>query len=574
MSAMKRFSRVLLLLLGAVLGLSACDVLEEEIVSGITVDAYYNTPQGLRDAVNASYSFLRNFYADEQGANLTVFGTDATTNGGHGSFQYMNQYTAQLNGDATPVNVLWDVFYTGINTTNAAISRAAEITDMSEAEKNRLVGEAKFLRAHFYFILVQTFGPVHLTLEETQGMELEANRTPEPGIYDAIEQDLRDAIAALPATPPQWGRATEPAAKHMLALVLLTRAWKKTLPTNLNGWGSAPGRPAEADFTEAYELARSVIEDYNFHLLDRYAAVFDHDNEQHAEVIWSVQYNQDPRLNGFDGSGNPLGNRMHLFFRPHYEFYNPGITRSLEPGYGRPWIRFRPTQWGLENFRAAAPLDVDCRYHDIFQDVWYYNDPNNGNMPPGAAVGDTAIWVSPNNGITPEEIQAIRERNPGAVITTWEQRPINLFPSLKKFDDWKRESVNYTAGSRDFIVYRLAETYLNAAEALLMLGRTAEATAYVNAVRRRAACPGVGNEAIDITPVQLDLDFLLDERSRELYGEQKRWFDLKRTGKLLERTRKYNPEAAPNIREYHLLRPIPTNQILRSFPRYPQNPGY
>ncbi|NNG10062.1 MAG: RagB/SusD family nutrient uptake outer membrane protein, partial [Arenibacter sp.] len=75
-------------------------------------------------------------------------------------------------------------------------------------------------------------------------------------------------------------------------------------------------------------------------------------------------------------------------------------------------------------------------------------------------------------------------------------------------------------------------------------------------------------------PAEVDLDFLLDERARELAGEGHRWWDLARTGKLVERTRLYNPVAAPNIQDYHIVRPIPQDQIDRTLGGYPQNDGY
>ena len=154
---------------------------------------------------------------------------------------------------------------------------------------------------------------------------------------------------------------------------------------------------------------------------------------------------------------------------------------------------------------------------------------------------------------------------------------INLFPNLKKVDDFKRPSINEPAGSRDYIVYRLAETYLIAAEALLQDGRPGEAVEYVNAVRRRAAWPGMEDQ-MEVTAGDLNIDFILDERGREFYGEQKRWFDLKRTGKLVERVKLYNKgfssTASDNIQDHHMLRPIPASQRELSTAEYPQNPGY
>ena len=106
-----------------------------------------------------------------------------------------------------------------------------------------------------------------------------------------------------------------------------------------------------------------------------------------------------------------------------------------------------------------------------------------------------------------------------------------------------------------------------------MDGNTNAAARNINEVRRRAAWDGEESD-MEITAGEVTLDFILDERGRELYGEQKRWLTLKRTGTLLERVRNHNELAAPNIEEYHLLRPIPATQLNRTAGDYGQNPGY
>lgn len=126
---------------------------------------------------------------------------------------------------------------------------------------------------------------------------------------------------------------------------------------------------------------------------------------------------------------------------------------------------------------------------------------------------------------------------------------------------------------RDYMYMRLGETYLIAAEALMMQGKLDEATYYFNILRKRAEFPG-GEEIPLITPDELDIDMILDERGRELAGELHRWPDLKRTGKLVERVKMYNPNGAANIKEYHNLRPIPQSQIDRTKNEFPQNDGY
>jgi hypothetical protein len=189
-------------------------------------------------------------------------------------------------------------------------------------------------------------------------------------------------------------------------------------------------------------------------------------------------------------------------------------------------------------------------------------------------LGDTAIWVAPTN--ISAEVKAkknYRIIDRAEVLSAGNYR---YFPSLSKFLDPLRPSVQDQRGSRDFMVARLGETYLIAAEALLKAGKPEEALTYINTLRRRAAIPGQ-EAAMEITVDQLNMDFILDERARELLGEMDRWFDLVRTGTLVERVRKYNPDGGPNIQPYHVLRPIPNDQIDRTEggrEAFPQNPGY
>ena len=117
--------------------------------------------------------------------------------------------------------------------------------------------------------------------------------------------------------------------------------------------------------------------------------------------------------------------------------------------------------------------------------------------------------------------------------------------------------------------------YLIRAEAQLALGNPAGAATAINVLRTRATLPGHSAQ-MQVTPAQMTLDFILDERARELAGEQLRWFDLKRTGKLVERVKAHNPDAAPYIQPFHQLRPIPQRQIDAVSNRdvFTQNPGY
>ena len=178
----------------------------------------------------------------------------------------------------------------------------------------------------------------------------------------------------------------------------------------------------------------------------------------------------------------------------------------------------------------------------------------------------------------------------------------HFFPCLKKWLDTQRPDMNYEQGGRNFVRMRLGETYLIAAEAYGRKGDFEKAASLINVVRKRAAykegeakpqewwqidggdmanLAGSTEKSMLVTPAEISDDFIgfmLDERARETYGEMNRWEDLVRTETLYERVKEFNPDAAPNIKEYHKLRPIPQNHIDRLSPKpsaeEAQNEGY
>lgn len=219
----------------------------------------------------------------------------------------------------------------------------------------------------------------------------------------------------------------------------------------------------------------------------------------------------------------------------------------------------------------------DTRYEKSFKHVFYSN--NAATIPkvngvPKYNVGDTCIWL-PGVDLPASVVNS----KPYAVYLP-KQYTAKVFPTLNKFLDPLRPDRTFETGSRDFIICRLAETYLIAAEAAMYTGDNISAANFINAVRLRAA--RVSNNpdqsaayraAITVSASRMNIDFILDERGRELLGEQFRWFDLVRTGKLVERVKKWNPDATA-IKDYHILRPIPQDQIDRTTNKFAQNPGY
>ncbi|MBK9510545.1 MAG: RagB/SusD family nutrient uptake outer membrane protein [Cytophagaceae bacterium] len=536
-------------------GQSCKDLLKETVISGIPND-YMNTPKGFEDAVNAAYSTLRYFYGTQQGLTLTEYGTDIYATGADGGYKGFHFYDTQMQPTVDYLGNTWDELYRGINTCNAIIERAPAST-VADATKKVRVAEAKFLRAQYYFILFQQWGGVDLRLNETLAPTKTTKRASDTEMFSAIIKDFTEAIADLPSTQSQYGRATKAAAEMALAKVYLAKAYSTS--------------KAADDFSKAATLSESVIKNYGFKLLDDFASVFDENNQKNSEIVFAVQYTSDLLTNLTNNTGNVNGgNNLHLFFGMQYDV-QAGMQRDVF--YGRPFKRLRPTAYLIDV--CFADRENDSRYKKTFRDTWKSNKPGTYNTAfddskakVTFASGDTTIFI-PGYEMSKEE----RAKRPYQVLVPSKYNEA-LFPTLTKFFDTKRPDMTYESGSRDYFMFRLADTYLMLAEAQLGAGKIQEATDALNVVRQRAAWAGK-KDAMKITSDKMNMEMLMQERARELAGEQTRWMDLKRWGNLVERVKLYNPQAAPNVASKHLVRPIPQTQIDRSEPgAFAQNPGF
>jgi len=535
-----------LLILGGLTALSSCKkALEENNPSGITAESVYTTPAGFETLVNAAYSYQRWWYGKEEGYSISEMGTDIWASGAGDVTTDLTNYI-NLQGTNASLTTEWQQLYAAVNLCNAGVNRiggaglAANIRPVREAE-------LKFLRAFYYWHIVETWGGVHFTLEETEGVITTANKTPVETFNKQIIDDLLFAVANLPATTADYGRVTKPAAQAFLARMYLTQ--KK--------------------YAEARDMAVAVINGgYGFTLLPAYADLWKMANLKNKEVVYAVNYSVNLSQNDLtDPILNPLGhsrgsNNGHLHFAMKYDD-QPAMIRDILNG--RPFDRYMPTRFLLDLYGEA-----DSRYDGSFQTVWYANSTI---RPSGMKLGDTAIFATKNVFAPAGKLYKIYDRNAvyNADGTVKDQLH---YVSLSKFADPTRTSANEAQSARDVFVIRFAELYLIAAEAELSLGNTAAAATYLNVVRSRAAKPGRAAD-MQVTAAQVSLDFILDERAREFAGEQIRWFDLKRSGKLLERVKAFNPNAK-TIQEFNLVRPIPRTQIdaVTNKDEFKQNPGY
>ena len=573
---MKRINILIYTVILALIIITACRKKLVEEPRSILTPEFFSTTQGFQQGLDAAYASTRLIWGNQDYFTVTVIGTDEFKRGIDGNSD-INVYSSGYTPSTGVINANWRNAYIFINTCNGVIDNAPNVA-LADAVKKRAVAEAKFIRANWYFLLVQFWGDVTLNKNFQNVPTTSANRDSMSVVYNFIIQDLKDAALDLhqglikDVLP---GRATKAAALHVLAKVYLTRA------------GSSAAQPT--DYQDAYDIAKSLIDNratHGLNLLPDFGKVYEEGNEANSEVIWTSQHTSNLAFNGPNNSGISnfsADNILNHMWVPQYE-RQPGMIRTTQ--YGRPYIRCTPTRWMTDTVWGNKANDT--RYNKTFQTVWYANDPATPStypkwptpLPPGAPAGavsgqlkfgfgDTAIYM-PGVNKTNAEIAASRP-----LLIPPRNYSSSLSPYMMKYNDTKRANLNFPS-IRPVIAYRLAETYLIAAEAAFRTGNMGDAVTYINIIRTRAAYPNGDVAAMQITAADINIDFILDERTRELCGELMRWLDLVRTGKLIERVKLHNPEAAINIQAKHILRPIPQAQIdaVTTGTPYSQNPGW
>ncbi|MEO7211766.1 RagB/SusD family nutrient uptake outer membrane protein [Mucilaginibacter sp.] len=549
-------------------GVTSCKKFTDEYNPGNrTAETYYNLNAGFQDLAKSNYTTLRGLVNFPQFFNI---GTDVYSTPGINDNNALNLYNSQLNSSLGDADSFYKQLYNAINIANNTMYWATQVTDGDVTVINTRVAEAKALRAWYYFLLTETFGDVPLVTTRTTSVTLAYTRTPEKDIYAQVIQDLNDAISALPATTPDFGRITKGFAQHLLAKVYLTRGYKSYAAPN--------------DFQQAATVADAVISSGMYALKAKYSDLFDpaiSGFQANSEVIFSVQYSTNALTNG-------LGNSLHQWFL--WDTQNtPLVGRSTF--YGKTLNAISPNPYFFSLFNRTSDSRFSATVFDgvITQVAGSFAGKN-------YAVGDTLIYY-PAVAFTAEQ-KAARKYiviNPDEYRNSPFLAGARNYPQFKKFRDPFVTTYAENAGARDTYVFRLAETYLIAAEAYVKLGNQGLALTRFNTIRTRAAkagtnpATGLAYSADLLYAGTLTLDAILDERARELAGEEFRWYELKRvyetagnvaSNKLLTRPLIYNDElkaasaGKTALDAKFLLRPIPQSQVDLNRGPFAQNPGY
>ncbi len=543
------------------------DFLEEHNRSAVTTEGgYYDTEKGFESLINSCYTPLRFWGGKSAAMAFSETGTDVLAPGGGCDYPAIVSYQNDFDGTNPISKEYYDRFYKAINFCNTAIYHVKNVPFGDKTLTSKREAEVRFLRAYYYWILVETFGDTYYTDQPSESIVMAPKKTSVAEIYTHIFEDLDFCMdSRLSVAQADGGRVTMWAAKALKARLSLTRA------SELND---------KTLYEQAYALAKEVIDNGPFELSKDFASVFDVENSDgngNKEVIWYVDYSSTNQLYNKEMDNDIIrsgGNHTHLIFCMKYDD-QPGMVRSIE--YGRPFNHYMPTRYLLDCYDE----DIDQRFEATFRSLWRANGGKTGDNYPYMVQGDTAIWVTKD--VVPQVKRQwakgryqILDRTDiyhedGSVKSQKQCMPIS------KFEDPARATVNEDRGTRDAFMIRVAEMYLIVAEAGAKAGKT-DALAYMNILRAQRAKAGK-EEAMKVAQSDIeDIDFILDERARELVGEQLRWFDLKRMGSeiFIRRIKAGNPDAGKNVEAYHMLRPFPQTLLdaITNKDEFLQNEGY
>jgi hypothetical protein len=611
---MKRFNQYIvgaLLLVGS-LSFASCD-LDEYNPSNEGAETVLGTEQGMEGMVNQLYYNYKWKYFGREDPVLYFEGAGDIWANTPEKNEYGMQLTrfVNLQGDRGQVKGAWERNYDNVNIANTVLQYLPETQGLSAETRNDFEGEARFTRAFAYWWIVEWWGDTDMRTVTADTPEFVAHRTPRTQIYDQIIiPDAEQAANLLPVQPYKGnvGRATKKAAYALLARVCLARAQYE-----------AAGSAEQKNFYQkAYDAAKYVMDNkaaLGITLYNTYDEIWQaKNNKSNTEFLWVVSHSSDASLN--PNPNNP--NRLHLYWSPRL-LDKAGITSTADTWeYPKESALLMPTYYFLNLWK-----DWDIRYQVLFQEefpganrrgsyTWDATMASNYNAPSslvGKTVnnGDIVLKFTKNhvtdadkeaaaaNGIALcglEDTYDVANVNPqgGTRIRSDIKTKFEAFPRFMKYRIWDRDpngtillkAANGNVGFADAPVMRYAEMPLIAAECKIALGDPSGAANIIKDEIRnqRVVAPGhtLAEAQADVTAGNMTIEWILEERARELCGEWLRWFDLKRTGKLAEYIRKHNPAWDGNdvVDDHNNLWPIPNTFLdkLENWAEFGQNPGY
>lgn len=477
----------------------------------------------------------RYFYIMASATDVADFGISALH-----SVDYNNLLTPA----AAHVRQVWDWAYQDMFPLANTIISYADDPDLSDIwssveRKNAMIAEAKFFRAYTHNMLANLYGGVPIADTIYMAPKTDFVRNTREEVLQYARADLEFASQWLPITVEQQGRIVKAAADHLLTEIYISL-------------GEYDLAVASADKVINSGLYQLMTERFGAKIAepgDVFSDMFRDGNQNRSsgnlESIYVWQF-EDMTPGGQGGSNG--NNRLRN--------WGPWIQRLTDPNGQAGMVRVDSLGTGTGQVRPTNYF-----LYDVWQNSWH-NDIRNSvhNMR------RVFHYTNPASAYFGQVVEP--KANP---VDTMQ----NIYPYPRKIEG-DVGTLTHTSSAwsgrtyQDFIVYRLAETYLLRAEAYFRMGDLQRAADDINVVRNRANAKPIG--ASDVTE-----DFILDERARELITEEPRRRTLVRMGRLVDRVRRYSIReiTANSIQEHHQWWPIPQSAIdANSSARLEQNLGY
>ena len=465
----------------------------------------------------------------------------------------------------------WQPCYQMIYDANVIIGRSdAEKSELTEEQKTLVKAEARFFRGYCYKMLADIHGGVPITLEETTEPKRDYVRATRDEVYQQSVEDLKFAAENLRSiTETDDARVSNLAAYHALAEAYLCL---KDYDNAIAAASVTINDPATALMTERFgsRVNSSPVPGVPWaNGGDVYWDLFRKGNQNRSsgntESLWVIQFARNV-LGGYDDAElNNGGYRWETCSSPRtwrIKVDGKAFLPSANAYYGgRGAGQMKPSLYFYNKIWQDSGWDQDLRNADysIIRDL-IVNDPTSPHYGEWI-IKDQLVNFKTKDDTCRDFFFLV------AKILTMGDFP----PELWLADQTVPGSITMEGGPSNTTyanIYRirLAETYLVRAEAYLGKNDKINAANDINMVRRRAMAP-------DVAPDDVDIDYILDERARELAFEENRMETLCRLGKLVERNRLYN--TLNDLYDHQNLWPIPYSEIQKNTEaELTQNPGY
>ncbi len=528
------------------------DFLDQELPHLIAPDNLFVNEEGFDAGLNGLYALVRMERAgvpsggspsgtsNNPMCSMMMGGTDVIYgNRPWNAELFLNDWGVQTISNAAQnyFEDAWNWLYEITNTANTIINRAEnyEQNNIDTATLNRIIAEARTIRAWAYRHLTFLFGDVPLVLEESSGenVRLDWERTPVADIYRVMLEDLEFGAANLPETHLNDAKIVRAVAQTYLSeLQIILEDYTGAIETAL----AAVNGPRSL-ITNRYGVnASSPGSAYS----DQFLIGNINPSEGNTEVLWVFQ-------NEYEVVGGEGHNIMRRWFMSEYSSTSggsPGLAVVPERG-GRGQTRLSATKFQLDLYRDGSGNVIDDR-------------------------GDAYSWRTFFT-LIDEDPDALGVIGDSIFLDFIPVDPLGdrFRPYTRKWDSFNDIDPISSRSYDDYIYLRLADTYLLLAEAYFKNGDPSNAAFYINELRNRA-------NASNITSGDVTIDLILDERARELFSEEHRRYTLLRNAKWIERTNLYNTVASGNIDPARdRLYPIPQSFIDSNLDNeISNNPGY